>query len=331
MACLSKDSKGVDVIRRAEKGYLSALLHVEAIERHWGGGKNKIVEDLKDEIVKRAILMAMENRQSENCLPDLLKGAAEEGLINSSQISKGFGRIIYSVDDLSLDIPNAKPGNQAVEDIRIKSFKINAQSIIKEYFFSKKNREKEMASILLSSLCFPSEYVVSGFTMLLESAEDTTLDIPSVVEDLAMFFVRKVSRQNKKKMGLSGTMEYLSDLLSTVKNGAKSVEVDLKNQKATVTGFVDPKKVLKAAKATGKKSKPWPYVTYTMIAHPYVAGVNDRKATPNYVRDTDDPAIATLNPVEEQYILMFSDDNPNVCLRLTLEFMLLIFLLVNFL
>ncbi|KAL2503790.1 Heavy metal transport/detoxification superfamily protein [Abeliophyllum distichum] len=147
-------------------------------------------------------------------------------------------------------------------------------------------------------------------------------------------------------MGVSGTMEYLSDLLSSAKKGkkkkqmntvslkvrmdcegcvlkvkralsavkgAKSVEIDLKNQKASVTGFVDPKKVLKAAKATGKKSEPWPYVPYTMIAHPYVAGVYDKKAPPNYVRGTDDPAVATLNPVEEQYTLMFSDDNPNAC------------------
>ncbi|CAI9777997.1 unnamed protein product [Fraxinus pennsylvanica] len=286
MACLSKDSKGVDVIRRAEKGYLSAPLHVEAIERRWGGGKNKTVEDLKGkinnllieyvvsgdvkeacrcikdlnvphfhhEIVKRAVIMAMEKRQAENCLLDLLKRAAEEGLINSSQISLGFGRIIDSVDDLSLDIPNAKvilqsliskaasegwlcasslkslslrPGNQAVEDSTIKSFKIKAQSIIKEYFLSgdisevchclesekvssmaelnaifvkklitlamdRKNREKEMASVLLLSLCFPTDYVVNGFTMLLESAEDAALDIPGVVEDLAMFLARAV-------------------------------------------------------------------------------------------------------------------------------------------
>ncbi|XP_022894489.1 heavy metal-associated isoprenylated plant protein 24-like [Olea europaea var. sylvestris] len=147
-------------------------------------------------------------------------------------------------------------------------------------------------------------------------------------------------------MGVSGTMEYLSDLLSSAKKGkkmkqtntvslkvrmdcegcalkvkkalssvkgAKSVEIDLKNQKASVTGIVDPKKVLKAAKSTGKKAEPWPYVPYTMIAHPYVAGVYDKKAPPNFVRKTDDPAVASLNPVEEQYTLMFSDENPNAC------------------
>ncbi|KAL0392316.1 UNVERIFIED_CONTAM: Heavy metal-associated isoprenylated plant protein 24 [Sesamum radiatum] len=147
-------------------------------------------------------------------------------------------------------------------------------------------------------------------------------------------------------MGASGTLEYLSDLLAgsgkkkkkkqlntvAVKirmdcegcarkvkkalsgvKGAKSVDVDLKQQKATVYGYVDAKKVLKAAQATGKKVEPWPYVPYTMVAHPYVAGVYDKKAPPNFVRATDDPAVVALNPVEEQYTLMFSDENPNAC------------------
>ncbi|KAL0432738.1 UNVERIFIED_CONTAM: Heavy metal-associated isoprenylated plant protein 24 [Sesamum latifolium] len=147
-------------------------------------------------------------------------------------------------------------------------------------------------------------------------------------------------------MGVSGTLEYLSDLLAgsgkkkkkkqlntvAVKirmdcegcalkvkkalsgvKGAKSVDVDLKQQKATVYGYVDPKKVLKAAQATGKKVEPWPYVPYTMVAHPYVAGVYDKKAPPNFVRATNDPAVVALNPVEEQYTLMFSDENPNAC------------------
>ncbi|KAG6408496.1 hypothetical protein SASPL_131509 [Salvia splendens] len=280
MAYLSKDSKAVGVIKRAEKGYLSAPLHAEIIERCWGGSKNKTVEDFKakindllveyvvsgdvrearrcikdlhvphfhHEIVKRAILMAMEKRQAEGRLLELLKRTCEEGLINSSQISKGFSRIIDSVDDLSLDIPNAKvllqsliskaasegwlsasslrslsliPGRQVVEESMLKDFKKKAESIIREYFLAgdvsevicclefengsgvaelnaafvkklitlameRKNREKEMASVLLSSLCFPSDDVVSGFIMLIESADDMALDIPIVVEDLAM-------------------------------------------------------------------------------------------------------------------------------------------------
>ncbi|KAK6940087.1 Initiation factor eIF-4 gamma, MA3 [Dillenia turbinata] len=286
MASLNMDSKGVEVIRRANKGYLSAPLHAEIIEKRWAGSKNTTVEGVKSrintllieyvvsgdvkeacrcikdlkvpffhhEIVKRALIMAMEKPQAEGRLLDLLKVAAEEGLINSSQISNGFTRIIDTIDDLSLDIPNArgifmsliskaaskgwlcasslkplspKPENQLLEDGIARNFKIKVQSIIQEYFISgdiseacsclelenrtscpelnaifikklitlamdRKNREKEMASVLLSSLCFPADDVVNGFVMLIESADDTALDNPVVFEDLAMFLARAV-------------------------------------------------------------------------------------------------------------------------------------------
>ncbi|KAM7514612.1 hypothetical protein LguiA_004195 [Lonicera macranthoides] len=147
-------------------------------------------------------------------------------------------------------------------------------------------------------------------------------------------------------MGVSGTLEYLADLLSSAKKGkkrkqmntvslkvrmdcegcqrkvknvlsslkgVKSVDVDMKQQKVTVKGYVEAKKVLKAAQSTKKKVELWPYVPYTMVAHPYVAPAYDKKAPPGFVRKTEDPAIATLNPVEEQYTLMFNDENPNSC------------------
>ncbi|KAJ4967196.1 hypothetical protein NE237_019045 [Protea cynaroides] len=283
--CLAHDSKGVEVIKRAKKGYLSAPLHAEIIERRWGGSKSKTVDDVKarinnllieyvvsgdklearrcikdlkvpffhHEIVKRALIMAMERRPAEGRILDLLKETAEEGVINLSQISKGFDRLIDTVDDLSLDIPSARELLQSLiskaasdgwlcasslkplssqspkplEDNAAKLFKMKAQSIIKEYFLSgdiwevisslesenssssaelnaifvkklitlamdRKNREKEMASVLLTSLCFPVDDVVSGFVMLVESADDTALDNPVVVEDLAMFLARAV-------------------------------------------------------------------------------------------------------------------------------------------
>ncbi|KAF2291060.1 hypothetical protein GH714_019466 [Hevea brasiliensis] len=198
--------------------------------------------------------MAMERQQAEGRLLDLLKDAAQEGLINTSQITKGFNRIIDAVDDLSLDIPDARgilqsliskaasegwlsasslkslslaPVKQPLEDNATKIFKTKAQFIIQEYFLSgdisevssclesengngvaelnavfvkrlitlamdRKNREKEMASVLLSSLCFPADDVLNGFVMLIESADDTALDNPVVVEDLAMFLARAV-------------------------------------------------------------------------------------------------------------------------------------------
>ncbi|XP_073280923.1 heavy metal-associated isoprenylated plant protein 24-like [Primulina huaijiensis] len=146
-------------------------------------------------------------------------------------------------------------------------------------------------------------------------------------------------------MGISGTIDFLSELISGVRKkkkkqlntvalkvrmdcegcalkmkntlsavkGAKSVEVNLKEQKATVHGFVDLKKVLKAAQETRKKVEPWPYVPYGLISHPYAGGVYDKKAPPNFVRYTDEPGVATLNPVEEKYSLIFSDENVHAC------------------
>ncbi|MBO8589889.1 hypothetical protein INN88_14945, partial [Staphylococcus aureus] len=60
------------------------------------------------EVVKRALILTMEIRTAEPLILNLLKEAAEEGLISSSQMVKGFGRLAEGLDDLSLDIPTAK-------------------------------------------------------------------------------------------------------------------------------------------------------------------------------------------------------------------------------
>ncbi|XP_061365329.1 heavy metal-associated isoprenylated plant protein 24 [Gastrolobium bilobum] len=146
-------------------------------------------------------------------------------------------------------------------------------------------------------------------------------------------------------MGVQGTLEYFSDLLSSTKKkkkkqtqtvalkirmdcegcarkvkhvlsgvkGAKSVDVDLKQQKATVTGYVEPKKVLKAAQSTKKKVELWPYVPYTMVAHPYVSQAYDKKAPPNMVRKVADTSNISETTVDDTYVQMFSDENPNAC------------------
>ncbi|KAK8623559.1 hypothetical protein V6N13_118442 [Hibiscus sabdariffa] len=147
-------------------------------------------------------------------------------------------------------------------------------------------------------------------------------------------------------MGVGGTLEYVSDLLSSMKKkkkkkqiqtvaikirmdcegcarkvkkvlsgvkGAKSVDVDLKLQKATVTGYVEAKKVLAAAQSTKKKVELWPYVPHTMVANPYVAPAYDKKAPPNHVRKVPDTATVTETTVDNRYIHMFSDENPDAC------------------
>nr|DAD34372.1 TPA_asm: hypothetical protein HUJ06_005012 [Nelumbo nucifera] len=282
---LSESSKGLQVIQTAEKSYLSAPHHAELVERRWGGSTHITVEEVKrkiadllreyvesgdtaeacrcirelgvsffhHEVVKRALILAMEIQTSEAHILKLLKEAAEEGLISSSQMAKGFGRLAESLDDLSLDIPSAKTlfqslvpkaisegwldplflkptgedGEFGEEDKKVRSFKEEAVAIIHEYFLSddipelirsledlaapefnpiflkklitlamdRKNREKEMASVLLSALhteVFSTDDIVNGFVMLLESAEDTALDILDASNELALFLARAV-------------------------------------------------------------------------------------------------------------------------------------------
>ncbi|KAI3919980.1 hypothetical protein MKW98_001236 [Papaver atlanticum] len=150
-------------------------------------------------------------------------------------------------------------------------------------------------------------------------------------------------------MGVSGTMEYLSDLMSStnkhkkrkqmqtvelkikmdcdgcelkVKNalssmsGVKSVDINRKQHKVTVTGYVEASKVVKKAKSTGKKVEIWPYVPYNLVLHPYTAQAYDKKAPPGYVRNVEITSTVTTNMArheDNQYTTMFSDDNPNAC------------------
>ncbi|XP_044485860.1 MA3 DOMAIN-CONTAINING TRANSLATION REGULATORY FACTOR 1-like [Mangifera indica] len=282
---LPESSKGFQVIQTAEKSYLSAPHHAELVERRWGGSTHITVEEVKKkiadllreyvesgdtveacrcirelgvsffhhEVVKRALVLAMETRTAEPLILKLLKEAAEEGLISSSQMVKGFARLEESLDDLALDIPSAKTlfqslipiaisegwldasftrssaedGNVQKESEKVRQYKEEVVTIIHEYFLSddipeliqsledlgalelnpiflkklitlamdRKNREKEMASVLLSALhieIFSTEDIVNGFVLLLESAEDTALDILDASNELALFLARAV-------------------------------------------------------------------------------------------------------------------------------------------
>lgn len=102
------------------------------------------------------------------------------------------------------------------------------------------------------------------------------------------------------------------------------MEIDRKQSKVTVQGYVEPHKVVKRVQATGKKAAEiWPYVPYSLVAHPYAAPAYDRKAPPGYVRRVDavmpvsstygGPTAAAGPPQEERLATMFSDDNPNAC------------------
>ncbi|KAL0913010.1 hypothetical protein M5K25_016439 [Dendrobium thyrsiflorum] len=135
-----ENSKGLQVIETAEKSYLSVPHHAELVERKWGGSTHLTVDEVKKkisdllreyiesgdtaeacrcirelgvsffhhEVVKRAVIFAMETPSSQSLIFKLLDEAAEEGLISSSQMIKGFSRLAESLDDLTLDIPSAK-------------------------------------------------------------------------------------------------------------------------------------------------------------------------------------------------------------------------------
>lgn len=278
---LPESSKGYQALQIAEKSYLLAPHHAELVERRWGGSthltvdevKKKIAELLREyvesgdtdeacrcirhlgvaffhhEVVKRALVLAMEIRSAEPAIMRLLKKASEEGLISSSQMAKGFSRLSESLDDLALDIPSAETMFQSIvnhaipqgwldssflkssdEDAdyeRLRRYKEQSVNIIHEYFLSddipelirsledinapeynpvflkklvtlamdRKNKEKEMASVLLSALhieLFSTDDIVNGFVMLLETAEDTALDILDASNELALFLARAV-------------------------------------------------------------------------------------------------------------------------------------------
>ncbi|GJN39809.1 hypothetical protein PR202_gb28952 [Eleusine coracana subsp. coracana] len=151
---------------------------------------------------------------------DIPSAKSEFQLLVSKAISEGWLDSSYGRSDVNGDVEDE-------EHEELARYKREAVSIIHEYFLSddtpelirslkelgypehnpifvkklitialdRKNREKEMASVLLSSLSmelFSTEDIVKGFVMLLESAEDTALDILDASDELGLFLARAV-------------------------------------------------------------------------------------------------------------------------------------------
>ncbi|OAY77138.1 heavy metal-associated isoprenylated plant protein 27-like [Ananas comosus] len=122
----------------------------------------------------------------------------------------------------------------------------------------------------------------------------------------------------KVRIDCQGCQRKIKNALKAMK-GVTSVEVNAKQNKVTVTGYVEARKVMeRLAQRTGKKVEPWPYVPYEMVPHPYAPGVYDKKAPPGYVRgvalvDPDAAPLARASSLEEKYVSAFSDENPNAC------------------
>ncbi|KAL9670448.1 hypothetical protein QQ045_008000 [Rhodiola kirilowii] len=149
------------------------------------------------------------------------------------------------------------------------------------------------------------------------------LDHFSHVFDCARDDRRKLKRRRqlqtveiKVKMDCEGCERRVRGAVEGMK-GVTSVDIEPKQHKLTVVGYVDPAKVVARVRhRTGKHAELWPYVPYDVVAHPYASGVYDKKAPSGYVRNAYDPQInqlARASSTEVRYTTAFSDDNPQAC------------------
>ncbi|KAL8150795.1 hypothetical protein V2J09_020603 [Rumex salicifolius] len=115
----------------------------------------------------------------------------------------------------------------------------------------------------------------------------------------------------KVKMDCDGCERKVKHAVSRMR-GAKTVEVNRKQSKVTVTGQVEPNRVLNKVKSTGKRAEFWPYVPYNVVLYPYAPQAYDKKAPAGYVKNAPQ-ALPPPNSQEEKYSWMFSDENPNAC------------------
>ncbi|KAI4389333.1 hypothetical protein MLD38_001568 [Melastoma candidum] len=115
------------------------------------------------------------------------------------------------------------------------------------------------------------------------------------------------------KMDCDGCERRVKNAVKTMK-GVKTVVVNRTLNRVTVTGYVEPNKVLKRVKNTGKWAEFWPYIPQHLVHHPYAAQVYDKRAPAGYVRNVGYAFPSNnVSAPEERIATMFSDDNVNSC------------------
>ncbi|KAI3833917.1 hypothetical protein MKW92_051232 [Papaver armeniacum] len=142
-----------------------------------------------------------------------------------------------------------------------------------------------------------------------------------VLDNLSNFCTITSTRKSKRKpmqtveikvkMDCDGCERRVKNSVSHMK-GVRSVDVNRKQSKVTVSGYVEPNKVLKKVQSTGKKAEFWPYIPYNLVAYPYVAQAYDKKAPSGYVKNVVQALPSPNNP-DEKLTTLFSDENPNAC------------------
>ncbi|XP_061338351.1 heavy metal-associated isoprenylated plant protein 21-like [Gastrolobium bilobum] len=115
----------------------------------------------------------------------------------------------------------------------------------------------------------------------------------------------------KVKMDCDGCERRVRNAVATMK-GVKSVDINRKQSRVTVNGYVDANKVLKRVRRTGKKrAEFWPYVPQHVVSYPHASGVYDKRAPAGYVKNVQ--TFPASVETEEKFMSLFSEDNVNAC------------------
>ncbi|XP_065874050.1 MA3 DOMAIN-CONTAINING TRANSLATION REGULATORY FACTOR 3-like [Euphorbia lathyris] len=154
-----------------------------------------------------------------------LKSSNEDGPVQAEDkvVRKYKEEIVTIIHEyfLSDDIPELI---RNLEDLGMPEFNPIFLKKLITLAMDRKNREKEMASVLLSSLhieIFSTEDIVNGFILLLESAEDTALDILDASNELALFLARAVIDDVLAPLNL----EEIGSILPANCSGSETVHV----------------------------------------------------------------------------------------------------------
>jgi len=99
--------------------------------------------------------------------------------------------------------------------------------------------------------------------------------------------------------------------------GIDSLDIDMDQQKVTVTGYVEKGKVLRIVRRTGRKAEYWPF-PYDSEYYPYASEYLDEStfaSSYNYYRHGYNESVYGYFPdqayctVQDETVFLFSDDN----------------------
>ncbi|CAF1978374.1 unnamed protein product [Brassica oleracea] len=190
-------------------------------------GFNKLVASADDLSVEVGLINTTQVTKGFSRIIDSVEDLSLDIPEARSVLQSFISKVAYEGWLCASSLKSLSAGEKLLQNSSANVFKDKAKSIVREYFPSgdtsevvhrletepsasssqlraifvkylitlamdRKKREKEMACVLVCSLGFPAKDVRNAFSMLIESADDTALDNPVVVEDLAMFLARDV-------------------------------------------------------------------------------------------------------------------------------------------